>query len=88
MATRYQRVEELLAAEVDEEVLLFDATRGTYFATGGVGALVWSELAGPRTLEELSARVHAVYDVTLEECTEDVREFLEAMHAAGIVHEA
>jgi hypothetical protein len=88
METTYQRRDDLLEATVDAEVLLFDAARGTYFATAGVGALVWAELAAPRSLAELCAAVVAAYDVTAEVCEADLTEFLAALHAAGIVREA
>ena len=88
MGTTYQRRDDLLTAEVDEEVLLFDAARGTYFATAEVGALVWAELAAPRSLAELCAAVEAAYDVTPEECRSDLEDFLAALCTAGIVREA
>jgi hypothetical protein len=85
MQQRYQRAEGLLAAEVDEDVLLFDATRGTYFATSGVGALLWEALAEPQTLEELCEQVLARYEVGPEVCAEDVTAFMERLEAAGLL---
>ena len=85
MMDRYFRQRDgLLAAEVDGEVLLFDASRGTYFATGGVGALLWDALARPSTLEELVQVVMAVYEVPRETCEEDVTAFLERLTAAEL----
>jgi hypothetical protein len=88
MQQRYQRVEGLLLAEVDEDVLLFDATRGTYFATSGVGSLLWGVLAEPRTLEELCQEVLAHYEVEPEVCAADVTTFVAHLEAARLVSTA
>jgi hypothetical protein len=74
----------LLAAQVDGEILLFDASRGTYFATSGVGALVWDTLARPATLQEIIQAVMAACEVTRDVCEADVTAFLERLRAADL----
>jgi hypothetical protein len=85
MTERYRRAEGLLAAEVDQDVLFFDAARGTYFATSGVGAALWQVLAEPRDLEELCATVVARYQVEPDECTQDVAAFVTRLVAEGLL---
>jgi hypothetical protein len=85
MAERYRRAEGLLAAEVHDEVLFFDATRGAYLATTGVGATLWQALAAPCDLEELCATVVANYQVDPDVCAVDVADFLARLQEAGLV---
>jgi hypothetical protein len=85
MTERYRRAEGLLAAEVDQDVLFFDATRGTYFATSGVGATLWHELAEPRDLQELCATVVDQYQVEPDECAQDVAAFVTRLLDAGLL---
>jgi hypothetical protein len=87
MSVCYRRVDGLLAAEVGDDVLLFDVTRGTYFATGGVGAVLWEALAQPCDLDELCSLVLERYEVEHAECMADVSEFLKRLKEAGLVVE-
>jgi hypothetical protein len=85
MTERYRRAEGLLAAVVDDDVLLFDAKRGTYFATSGVGAALWEALEQPCGLDQLCTLVLERYQVAPEVCAEDVAAFLARLEAAELV---
>jgi hypothetical protein len=85
MTERYRRADGLLAAEVDQDVLFFDATRGTYFATSGVGATLWQELAEPRDLEELCAAIVDRYQVEPDTCAQDVAAFVTRLLDVGLL---
>jgi hypothetical protein len=85
MTPRYRRAEGLLAAEVDQDVLFFDAASGTYFATSGVGAALWQALAEPRNLAEMCAIVVARYRVEPDVCAHDVAAFVTRLVEVGLV---
>lgn len=82
---RYVRSEQHLSAEVDGDVLFFDAVRGMYFATDGVGAFLWTALAAPRSLDELTALVYARYEVDAAICAADTEQFVMRLVGAGMV---
>ena len=84
MVTRYRRSERPLAAEVDSEVLLFDPEAGMYFATRGVGAVVWEALSEPRTLEELREIIVARFEVEPDVCEADLAVFIEELVEAEL----
>jgi hypothetical protein len=49
------------------------------YTLNAVGAVVWAELAGPRTAEEIAGRVAREFDVTLDAALSDVTRFLETL---------
>jgi hypothetical protein len=85
MVIRYRRVDELLAVDVDDDVMIFDAVRGKYFATRGVGAVVWAALIEPCTTDELCEHVVAAYEVDLGLCRRDVQVFVDRLCRDGLV---
>jgi hypothetical protein len=84
MVTRYRRSERPLAAEVDSEVLLFDPEPGMYFATRGVGAVVWEALSEPRTLSELCEMVVERFEVERDVCEADLAVFIRELVEADL----
>jgi hypothetical protein len=80
MSVCYRRVDGLLAAEVGDDVLLFDVTRG-------VGAVLWEALAQPCDLDELCSLVLERYEVEHAECMADVAAFLKRLKEAELVCE-
>jgi len=53
-----------------------------------LGREVWERLDGNRSAEAIAASIVADYDVSLEQCREDVLAFLASLLDAGLVHEA
>lgn len=53
-----------------------------------VGSLIWRLIDGRTTIDEIVAAVCASYDVGSIEAAEDVREFFDALQAAGLVQAA
>jgi hypothetical protein len=84
---RYVR-KDVTGATVEGDLILFDPVSGKYFATGEVGADIWSRLATPLTLDELCRHMARDYDVAPEVCRKDVVEFVERLRASGLVGEA
>jgi len=76
---------DVIGATIDEDLILFDATAGKYFATGAVGADIWAHLSSPLSLDELCTRLALDYDVDREACRRDVVEFIERLLAAGLI---
>lgn len=80
-----RRREEVHSAKVDEEVVMFDAEDGAYFALGVHGSRIWELLEEPRTLEELCASLQEEYDVEPERCLADVSGFVEELAESQLV---
>jgi hypothetical protein len=85
MIVRYRRIETLLEADIDDEVLLFDAVKGMYYATSAVGTFLWEALAQPRTEAELCALTLARYEVATERVTADIASFVARLLSEGLI---
>ena len=81
---RYIR-RDVLDEIVGEELILFDAEAGQYYATTEPGRASWAELARPVTLEELCRSLVARYDVNADVCARETGIFIEDLLAAGLV---
>jgi hypothetical protein len=85
MTVRYRRVETLLEADIDDEVLLFDAAKGMYYATSAVGAFLWEALAQPRSEAELCALTLDRYEAPAAVVTSDIASFVSRLRSAGLI---
>jgi hypothetical protein len=83
--SRIVRVESVVAAEIDDEVVILNIESGYFYQLNRVGARIWNALETPATLGLLSARMQNMFDVTAETCRNDVVEFVQQMRASGIV---
>lgn len=52
----------VLAAELENDVVLLDAASGKYFNFQEVGAEIWRQLATPRRISDLCDHLAGVYD--------------------------
>jgi len=50
-----------------------------------VGSLVWHQIDGRRTVDEIIAAVVQEFEVSPEEAERDVLEFVDSLHAHGMV---
>ncbi len=75
---------QVLESRVDEDLILFDAEAGKYFATGSVGADIWKLIESPRTVREVCEVLIERYDVSEETCFSEVQRFVLDLVAAGL----
>ncbi len=55
------------------------------YSLNGTASLIWKLLESPKTVAELADAVAREYDVELEQAERDVKEFVAAMKAVGLV---
>jgi len=55
------------------------------YSFNGTASLIWKLLESPKTVAELADAVAREYDVELEQAECDVKEFVAAMKAVGLV---
>lgn len=84
--TLYQR-HELQGSRVGDDLVIFDARAGKYFATGPVGADIWTLLETPLSARALQERLMAIYAIDAETCQSQVQDFLAKMVEADLVTE-
>lgn len=76
---------QLLTTEVDEEAVMLDPEAGLYYGLNEVGTLVWSLLEEPKSIAELKAAVLAEFDISADQCQQDLAEFLTDCYEADLI---
>jgi len=75
----------VISANVDQDIILFNEEAGYYYATSDVGASIWEALATPMAIQELIDRLTDEYDVDRDVCRLETEHFLERLQKAGLV---
>lgn len=75
----------LNVVEMDGEFVMMGLDRGEYYALRGVAASLWRYLAEPCTLADLCTLVAEEYDISADQCRDDVTAFLGSLRAKNMV---
>lgn len=86
-ATVYMRAIELLEADIGSDLVALEPKSGSCFGFNSVAASVWSNLATPKTFDQLRDELLADYDVGIDECSRDLRVLLDDMKDQGLIQE-
>ena len=81
----FQRSDQQVSCNLDEEVAILDLEKSRYFGLAGVGAHIWLALEQPRSVAEICSSVVDHFDVTPEACRDDVVKFIASLQEAGLV---
>lgn len=76
---------EVMAAEMDGETVILEATSGMYSALGATGSRIVGMIAEPVSIADICAQLMTIYEVDAETCTRDVTAFLEQLNADGFL---
>jgi len=88
MTTVYKRAVELLEADIHDELVALEPQGGTCFGFNAVAASVWRLLETPKSFAELREALLSQYEVTSDECSNDLHDLLKAMKSEGLVEQA
>jgi len=70
---------------VEDDAILLDLDEGEVVRLNAVGAAIWSAIDGTRTLDDLTAHVEHVFDVSRWRAGRDVRRFVGALRRLDFV---
>lgn len=76
---------DVLATEVDGELVLLHPEKETYFGLNETGVLIWEELETPTTVEELESRLTSEYEISDAEAARTTRAFLDRLWAEDLI---
>ncbi|QHV96968.1 PqqD family protein [Spirosoma endbachense] len=82
---RFIRNHETISGQIDDELVMMDIEKGSYFSLNTVATRIWELLEGPLTIENLCDLLLKEYDVDYSECRADVEEHLTKMKELGLV---
>ena len=78
-------VEQQVSAELDEEVVLLNMNDNNYYGLNGIGAFIWRSIEKSGSVSTIVEDVLDSYEVSREDCEEDVLVFLRELSDAGLI---
>lgn len=81
----YRRAVELLEADINDELVALEPAKGACFGFNSVAKDVWRKLDRPRTFDELRDELLSEYEVSEDQCTEELRGLLDDMSRANLI---
>lgn len=83
--TLIARNKDILANLVGDEVVMMDMGKGKYFGVNKTGSYIWQLLEQPATIGELCDRLVADFGISKEQCTNELKPFIEQMQKENII---
>lgn len=77
--------EELVATEVDGEVVMLSIENGKYYGLDKIGSQVWNLIAEPKQVKDLVDILTDEYDIDREICLLDILELLYRLYDEGLI---
>ena len=81
----YKRAIELMEAELGDELVALNPDAGQCFGFSNVATSVWRQLDHPRHFDQLRDGLLDEYEVSLEQCTRELKELLDDLCAKRLV---
>jgi DNA-directed RNA polymerase delta subunit len=81
----YRRAIELLEADLNDELVALEPSKGACFGFNPVAKDIWRKLERPRSFDDLRREILAEYDVSSEQCTRELRQLLDDMVVKGLI---
>ena len=82
------RSPDIIASEVDGELVLISIQDGKYFGLDAVGSEIWRQLETPRSVATLVEALQAHFEGDAETVKRDTIEFIEVLAAQALVRAA
>lgn len=77
------RSPDLIATDMDGDIVMMHVTSGQYFGISGVGTRIWALLERPITLAELTSTIVSEYVVDEQTCYKDILVFVQTLMDQG-----
>lgn len=85
---KLKRNPDLVAAEMDGDIVMMSVETGTYFGLTGIAPQIWDALENPQTAEEIFNQLVSLYEVEESVFLADLTAFLADMQQSGLVMSA
>ncbi|WP_021029088.1 PqqD family peptide modification chaperone [Litchfieldella anticariensis] len=84
-ASLVTRNPDLVAANIDGDVVMMSIEQGEYYGITGVGSRAWELLASPIAVVDIARVICAEYDTDEVTCLADMQSFVEELLQLGLV---
>lgn len=75
-----------VSSELQDESVILDVQSGTYYGLNDVGASIWTLIQEPKAIANVQASIMAEYEVSAEQCEQDILTLLEQLIEIGLVN--
>ena len=79
------RVADMMAAPVDQDLVILNLATNTYVGLDGIGRRIWELLETPQSVEALCRHLGQEFDGSPDEIAADVMSFLRELEAEGLL---
>jgi len=76
---------EAVASAHEGGVVILDNSKGRLYSSGPAGAYIWRCIEQQLSLEAISERLHADYQIDLTTAREHTARFMEQLHGNGLI---
>jgi hypothetical protein len=80
-----KRIPDQLSCDLSGKAVILNLNSGMYYGIDEIGALIWTTLEEPRSVEYLREIILRGYPVDKETCNRDMMAFLADMQSAGLI---
>lgn len=74
---KYSRNEQIIDGELDDNQVMMHLDKGKYFGLDPVAKRIWELIEEPKNIREITAILLEEFEVTPEQCNEEVQSFLD-----------
>jgi len=67
---------EIAHSDMDGEVVMMSVTNGEYYGIDAIGSHIWKLLEDKISIGDICATLHEAYDVSEDQCKQDVMAFI------------
>ena len=85
LATHVKQRDDLLAQNLDEDIVMDNIESGKYYGLASTGKRIWELLEQPRTVADLCTRLLAEFHVARAVCQQETLAFLNDLHREGLI---
>lgn len=79
------RRSDIVAVNMNDELVMMDIQSGKYFDMKGPAADIWKMLESEMTIESVVDKLMSLYDVERDECMKDTVAFLEQLESRKLI---
>lgn len=83
--TEIARNSEIIATELDDEVVMMSIEQGEYYGLGDVGSQIWRILVEPTSVKTIIEHFVEQYEVSYDQCQDDINVFLVQLQQKGLI---
>lgn len=74
-----------IVSDMDGEKVMLSIQNGKYYNLGVIGGYIWDLIQQPISLKDVLAKLQTEFDVTEEQCLNDVLPFLEQLSKEELI---